>query len=124
MAEIPELLEEAVKKGLASIDGIEAALVISRDGLLIWDNMPTNQNSEAAAAMICTVVGASERASIEFGKGIPDRVIIESKTGEIFVVGAGPKALFAVLTASNEVGIFLLEMQKIAQEIKEILEKN
>ncbi|MFH1048647.1 MAG: roadblock/LC7 domain-containing protein [Patescibacteria group bacterium] len=122
MKTIPELLEEAVKKGLASIDGIEAKAVISRDGLLIWGDMPAGQNPYSFAAMISTVFGASENASIEACKGIPSRVIIESEIGEIFVVGAGPKALFVVLTASNQVGIFLLEMQKIAKEIKEILE--
>lgn len=122
MTEIAELLEKAVKKGLASIDGIEAKAVISRDGLLVWGDMPAGQNPYSFAAIVSTIYGASENASIEARKGIPSRVIIESEMGEIFVVGAGPKALFVVLTVSDQVGIFLLEMQKIAREIKEILE--
>lgn len=119
---IPELLKEAIEKGLVHIDGIEAKAVISRDGLLIWGDMPVSQNPETFAATICTIFGASEMASTASGKGLPDRVIIESEKGEIFVVGTGPKALFAVLAESNQVGIFLLEMQKIAKEIKQIME--
>lgn len=122
MKTIPELLEKAIKKGLASIDGIETRAVISREGLLIWGDMPVGQNPDSFAAMIGSAFGAIEIASIASGKGVPDRVIVESRMGEIFVVGAGPKALFVVLTASDQVGIFLLEMQKIAKEIKEILE--
>lgn len=122
MIEIAELLEKAVNKGLINIEGIEAKAVISRNGLLFWGDMPVGQNPYSFAAMISTIFGASEISSIEASKGIPNRVIIESEMGEIFVVGAGSKALFVVLTASDQVGIFLLEMQKIAKEIKEILE--
>lgn len=118
---IPELLEEVIKKGLVNIDGIEARAVISREGLLIWGNMPVSQNPDSFAAMISSAFGAIEIASIASGKGIPDRVVVESRMGEMFVVGAGSKALFVVLTSSTQVGIFLLEMQKIANEIKEIL---
>jgi len=68
------------------------------------------------------MMGAAETATTELGKGIPDRIIVESQNGKIIGTGAGPKALLLVMTKKNAgLGLVLIEMSKAAEHIKQIL---
>src|SRR5660398_241682 len=107
-----EMLEKALKE-INNIGGVEASAVSSRDGLLICSTISKKQNADTFVAMSATMVGAAETATMELGKGIPDRII---------VAGAGPKALLLVMTRPDAgLGLVLIEMEKDAQQIREIL---
>jgi predicted regulator of Ras-like GTPase activity (Roadblock/LC7/MglB family) len=72
--------------------------------------------------MSATMMGAAETATIELGKSIPDRIIVESKNGRIIGTGAGPKALLLVMTQPDAgLEVVLIEMAKAAEQIKQIL---
>ena len=93
-----------------SIREIEASAIVSRDGLLI---------TEAFAAMTATMLGAAETVSSELGKGVPDRVIVESNAGKIVATGAGSKALLVVMTNPKAtLGLVLFEINKAREKIK------
>lgn len=116
-----EQLEE-VLRNLNRIGGVEALAVASRDGLLIASTISGKQHAETFAAMSATMLGAAETATTELGKGIPDRVIIESKHGRIIATGAGSKALLIVMTQpSAGLGLILIETAKASEKIKQIL---
>src|SRR3990170_1931522 len=116
-----EILDK-ILKDLKNIGGIEASAVASRDGLLIYSDVSKKLHAETFAAMSATMVGAAETATTELGKGIPDRIIIESKNGKIIATGAGQKALLIVMTESDAgLGLILIEVGKAAEKIKEVL---
>ncbi|MFA4955516.1 MAG: roadblock/LC7 domain-containing protein [Candidatus Methanoperedens sp.] len=116
-----EMLEK-ILKNINNIGGVETSAVASRDGLLICSTMPRKQHVETFVAMCATMIGAAETATTELGKGIPDRIIVESKTGRIIGTGAGQKALLLVMTKPDaSLGLVLIEMTKASQRIKEIL---
>jgi len=116
-----EMLEK-VLKDINNIGGVETSAVASRDGLVICSTIPRKQQVETFVAMSATMIGAAETATTELGKGIPDRIIVESKTGRIIGTGAGPKALLLVMTKPDaSLGLVLIEMAKASQQIKEIL---
>jgi predicted regulator of Ras-like GTPase activity (Roadblock/LC7/MglB family) len=72
--------------------------------------------------MLATMLGAAETATTQLKKGVPNRVIVESDSGKLVVVGAGPKALLIVLTSPDTgLGLILLELEKSAKKLKEIL---
>ena len=107
---------------LKNVGGVEACATASRDGLLIHAVMPKKQFGESFAAMSATMLGAAETATTELGKGVPNRVIVESEHGRLIAVGAGPKALLIVLVDSDTgLGLILLEIEKAAKKLKEIL---
>lgn len=113
---------EIVLKDINNIGGVETSAVASRDGLLICSTISRKQQVETFVAMSATMIGAAETATTELGKGIPDRIIVESKTGRIIGTGAGPKALLLVMTKPDaSLGLVLIEMAKASQRIKEIL---
>jgi predicted regulator of Ras-like GTPase activity (Roadblock/LC7/MglB family) len=68
------------------------------------------------------MLGAAETATTELGKGIPERVIVESEHGKLIATGAGPKALLIVLTTPDAgLGLILLELEKASKIIKGFL---
>ncbi len=105
------------------VGGVEASVIASRDGLLMASNIPSSSaRAETFAAMSATMLGAAETATTELGKGIPDRVIVESEHGKLIATGAGPKALLIVLTDPNAgLGLILVELEKAAEKIKKIV---
>ena len=121
MSSLREMLEN-VLRDLKSAGDIEASAIVSRDGLLIAADISQNVNAEAFAAMTATMLGAAETATSELGKGIPDRVIVEGKSGKIIATGAGSKALLVVMTNPKaNLGLVLLELGKASEKVKELL---
>jgi len=107
---------------LKNVGGVMAVAAASRDGLLIRSLMQNEQYVESLAAMSATMLGAAETATTHVEMGIPTRVIVESDTGKLILVGAGPKALLILLANKNSgLGLILLELDKSAQKLKEIL---
>ena len=107
---------------LKNVGGVMACAAASRDGLLIRSLIPNEQYVESLAAMSATMLGAAETATTHVEMGIPTRVIVESDNGKLIIVGAGPKALLILLANRNSgLGLILLELDKSAQKLKEIL---
>src|SRR3972149_6137696 len=108
-----------VLENINHIGGVEESAIASRDGLLIYSTIRKKQHAETFVAMSATMVGAAETATIELGKGIPDRIIVESKHGRILGTGAGSKALLLVMTKPDAgLGLVLIEMAKASEQIK------
>ncbi|MCE8423260.1 MAG: roadblock/LC7 domain-containing protein [Candidatus Methanoperedens sp.] len=116
-----EILEK-VLFDIKNIGGVETSAIASRDGLLIYSNISHKSQAETFAAMSATMLGAAETATTELGKGIPDRIIVESKHGKLIATGAGQKALLIVMTEPDAgLGLILIEVEKASKKIKEIL---
>jgi len=122
MTDIIELIDK-VLSDLKTAGGVESCAAVSRDGLLIRSSLQKEQFAESFAAMSATMLGAAETASIELGKGVPNRVIVESSQGRLIAVGAGRKALLVVIVSQDAgLGLVLLELDKAALSLKELLE--
>jgi len=124
LSEMPttvEMLEE-VLTDLKRTGDIEVSAIISRDGVLVTSDIPKSVYTEAFAAMSASMVGSAEAAIAELRKGVPDRTIVESKKGKVIAIGAGSKALLVVMTSPEvELGLILIEMEKAANKIRELL---
>ena len=107
---------------LKNVGGVIACAAASRDGLLIRAIMQKEQFVESLAAMSATMLGAAETATTHVEMGVPKRVIVETDHGKLIIIGAGPKALLILLANQNiGLGLILLELDKSAEKLKEIL---
>ncbi len=114
---------DKVLSDLNNTQGIEISAVLSRDGLLISSTM--ERDGDILAAMSASMFGAAVIAAEEFGKGYPDRVIVETKFGKLIASGAGPKALIIVMTRDDStLGQILIEVSKASVRMKEVFEYN
>ncbi|MDF1533312.1 MAG: roadblock/LC7 domain-containing protein [Methanosarcinaceae archaeon] len=113
---------EKILSDLKQMGSINASSIASRDGLLIVSDMDIKSYAETFAAMSATMLGAAENSTAELGKGIPDRIIVESDHGKLVAMGAGPKALIVILTEPDAgLGLILVELEKAAEKIKKII---
>ncbi len=113
---------DKILNDLKNIVGVEASAIASRDGLLICSNLSQQHSAQTFAAMSATMLGAGETATSELGKGIPDRIIVESKHGILIATGAGSKALLAVMTRPNAcLDLILIEVVKASEKVKQTL---
>jgi len=114
---------EKILNDLSGIEGIEENAIVSRDGLLMASTTIEGPSAETFAAMSASMLGAAETAIAELGKGIPSRVIIESKQCKLVVTGAGPKALVIVMAKPTiGLGLILLELENAVEKLKKILQ--
>ncbi|MEA1944770.1 MAG: roadblock/LC7 domain-containing protein [Euryarchaeota archaeon] len=111
-----------VLNDLGKVGEIEASAIATRDGLLMNADMHAKGDQEIFVAMSATMLGAAETATSELGKGIPNRVIVETDDGKLVCMGAGPKALVVVLTAPEAgLGLVLVELAKASERIKKLI---
>lgn len=106
---------------LESDADIKQSFIISRDGLLIAGEAGSGMSVEALAAMTATLLGAAETAMDEIGGGVPAHIIVDTKNHSLIIMGAGPQALLAVVTAADDVMPVRKAMKKAAKAIAEIL---
>ena len=121
MVTTKEMLDKALAD-LTRMGDVEASAIVSRDGLLMASDIPEGIHAETFAAMTATMLGAAETVVSELKKGVPDRVIVESKEAKIVATGAGQKALLVVMTSpAAGLGLILVEMEKSAEKVKGLL---
>jgi predicted regulator of Ras-like GTPase activity (Roadblock/LC7/MglB family) len=109
----------AVVKDLKSrIGGIATALV-SRDGLVLFADVPAGVYTETFAIMCATILGAAATANTELNRAPPERIIIEGNDSKTIIVGSGKKALLvAVVDKTADVNKVLEEVGKVAELLK------
>lgn len=113
---------EKVLSNLKRVDGIESVTIATRDGLLIAGTMLMGTHPETFAAMSAVMFGAAETTTSDFKTSSVNRVIVESKNCRIITTDAGPDSLLIVLTTANSnIGLILIELQKCAGRICDIL---
>lgn len=89
--------------------GIESSAVFSKDGDIIANNISL-ENPEMFATTTSLIYGSAEKGSLEFRKGIPENIIIESKNSIIVLKGTG-KGLLITSFQKN------LQLERVMQEI-------
>jgi uncharacterized protein len=100
------------------IDGLATALV-SRDGLVLYADVPAGVYTETFAIMCATILGAAATANTELNRAPPDRIVVEGNDSRTIIVGSGKKALLvAVVDQSADVPKVLGEVAKVAELLK------
>jgi predicted regulator of Ras-like GTPase activity (Roadblock/LC7/MglB family) len=78
------------------ISGIATAL-ISRDGQVLFAEVPEGTYVETFAIMCATVMGAAVTANAELSRTPPGRILIEGRDSTTIIVASGRNALLVAL---------------------------
>ncbi len=101
---------------------IEAAAIVSFDGLPMVSDLPAGMDEDRVAAMCAALLSLGERASTDLGRGLLNQVYIEGETGTVFLIACDEEAvLVAVAAAGSKVGMMLYEVRRGAQAIADVL---
>lgn len=122
-----EVIDDALRKLHAAVQGVKASVVVNRDGLLVASHPPGNEddanptNSPQVAAMAATMIGLAERTLGRLAQGDMERLLIEGEHGVMVVYPAGRATLAVLLDKDQKIGPVLYAAAKIAKEIADIL---
>ncbi len=101
---------------------IEAAAVISEDGLVIASALPQHIEEVRVAGMSATLLSLGTRAAMELGRGSLEQVLIKGDNGYVVMSNASAGTLLLVLTTHDaKLGLIFLDMKKAVSEIAHIL---
>jgi uncharacterized protein len=115
-------LDRAIHGLLSQTPEIEAAAVVSFDGLPMASALPPSMDEDRVAAMSAALLSLGERAAQGLGRGELSQVYIEGDSGTVFLVSADDEAvLVAVAAKGAKVGMMLFEVRRAAAAVADAL---
>ena len=126
MSQLPESragrLAAALDEFVRSSPDVEAAAVVSFDGLPMASALPDDIEEDRLGAMSAALLSLGEQAAIGLGRGQLNQVFVEGDHGFVFLMSAQDQAvLAAVASRSAKIGFMLFEMRRAAKRIGQIL---
>ena len=117
-----ERMTERLRELQASSPDVEAAAIISVDGLPIAASLPQSVEEDRVAAMSAAMLSLGERIAGELGRGTLDEVYVRGDKGFVIVRAVGEEAVLAVLARQQaKLGLLFLDMRRAAAEFSKIL---
>ena len=115
-------LDRILNELVGQVPEIEAASVVSFDGLAMAAQLPAGMDEDRVAAMSAALLSLGERAAEGLGRGTLSQVYIEGENGTVFLISADDEAvLVAVAARRAKVGLILFEVRRAAAAVAEAL---
>ncbi|MEM3587847.1 MAG: roadblock/LC7 domain-containing protein [Candidatus Jordarchaeaceae archaeon] len=114
---------EGLLKAMADADpDIVASAVVRTDGLVMASALPKDADEGLIAAMSAALLNIGNRAVSELDRGTLDKVIVSGTKGDTILRGVGSEAVLSAITKSGaNMGLVLVEMQRTAAKIADVL---
>ena len=118
-----DLLATALDDFLATSPEVEAAAVVSADGLPMASALPPHVEEDRLAAMSAALLTLGERAADNLGKGELAQVFVEGSNGHVILMSAGGNAVLVAVTAKGaKAGLILFEMRRAADRVRSVMD--
>jgi predicted regulator of Ras-like GTPase activity (Roadblock/LC7/MglB family) len=116
-------LAAALDEFIHSSPDVEAAAVVSFDGLPMASALPDEMEEDRVGAMSAALLSLGEQAAMGLGRGQLNQVFVEGEHGFVFLMSARDQAvLAAVARRTAKIGFMLFEMRRAADRIGHALE--
>lgn len=117
-----ERMIERLRELQVSSPDVEAAAIISVDGLPIATSLPQGVEEDRVAAMSAAMLSLGERIANELGRGMLDEVYVRGEKGYVILRAVGEEAVLTVLARQQaKLGLLFLDMRRAAEEFAAIL---
>lgn len=115
-------LDRILAELVSQVPEIEAASVVSFDGLAMASALPPAMDEDRVAAMSAALLSLGERAAEGLGRGGLSQVYVEGEDGTVFLISADDEAvLVAVAAKGAKAGLMLFEVRRAAAAVAEAL---
>lgn len=123
MQEQKQEIDSVLGSFVKSTASIQAAAVMSRDGVLIASRLHKSVNPERLSAISASILSLANRASSDLQQGNLEQVLIESAEGFLLMVKVGSKAVLSVVSRpSSKLGMLLHDTKKSAATLAALLQ--
>ncbi|HOT92799.1 MAG TPA: roadblock/LC7 domain-containing protein [Anaerolineae bacterium] len=117
-----ERMVERLRELQTSSPDIEAAAIISVDGLPIASSLPQSVEEDRVSAMSAAMLSLGERIASELRRGMLDEVYVRGEKGYVILRAVGEEAVLTVLARQQaKLGLLFLDMRRAAEELSTIL---
>jgi hypothetical protein len=115
-------LDRILSELVVQVPEIEAASVVSFDGLAMASALPEAMDEDRVAAMSAALLSLGERAAEGLGRGALSQVFVEGEQGTVFLISADDEAvLVAVAAKGAKAGLMLFELRRAAAVVADAL---
>lgn len=117
-----ELLSDRLRDLQASSGDVEAAAIVSVDGLSMASSLPANIEEDRVSAMSAAMLSLGERISGELGRGELEQVMVKGEKGYVILTSVGEEAVLTVLArADAKLGLIFLDVNRAVESLMEIV---
>ena len=117
-----ETLDDILKNLLASIPEVQAAAIVSVEGLPIASALPAKADETRIAAMTAAILSLGERAAQELGKGTLEQIFVRGVNGYILTMSAGANAVLTISTTKGiKLGLIFLDAKRSCDKIAKLI---
>jgi predicted regulator of Ras-like GTPase activity (Roadblock/LC7/MglB family) len=115
-------LDRVLSDLLGRAPELQAASVVSFDGLPMASSLPAGMDEDRVAAMSAALLSLGERAAEHFGRGTLSQVYVEGEHGTVFLVSADDEAVLVAVGAKGaKVGLLMFEVRHSAAAVAQAL---
>jgi hypothetical protein len=101
---------------------VEAAVIVSVDGLPIASLLPGGVEEDRVSAMSAAMLSLGERIASELRRGMLDEVYVKGERGYVVLRSAGEEAVLTVLARQQaKLGLLFLDMRRASDDLATIL---
>lgn len=102
---------------------IEAAAVVSLDGLIMASALPENFSQDRVAAMSAAMLSLGEQISKELARGTLEQLYTKGVDGYVVLLAVGSEAVLTTLIKPEaKLGVLFLELRRTADDLLSIIE--
>lgn len=117
-----EQMIERLRDLQVSSPAVEAAAVVSVDGLSMASSMPANVEEDRVAAMSAAMLSLGERIASELGRGALEQVYIKGEKGYVILMAVGEEAVLTVLAREDaKLGLVFLDMGRAVTDLAKLV---
>lgn len=106
----------------ASSGDIEAAAIVSVDGLSMASMLPGNVEEDRVSAMSAAMLSLGERIASELNRGALEQVNVKGDNGYVILTSVGEEAVLTVLARKDaKLGLILLDVTRAVEALEQIV---
>jgi hypothetical protein len=101
---------------------VEAAAIVSVDGLSIASSLPGGIEEDRVSAMSAAMLSLGERISTELGRGRLQQVYIKGQNGYVILTSVGEEAVLTVMARKEaRLGLIFLDVARTVQDLENLI---
>jgi uncharacterized protein len=115
-------LAERLRDLQVSSPDVEAAAIVSVDGLSMASSLPGNIEEDRVSAMSAAMLSLGERIATELGRGTLEQVYVKGEHGFVILSAVGEEAVLTVLAREQaKLGLIFLDMSRAVKELEKLV---
>ena len=117
-----EMMMSRLRDLQVSTPDIEAAALVSMDGLIIASALPADVEEDRVSAMSAAMLSLGEQITRELARGEPEQVYVRGKRGYVFLTAVGQDALLTIMARPDaKLGLVFLDMRRAAEDLSKLV---